>query len=346
VPPSADGGDGRGRVAVILVDFNAGDLLPRALRCLQEQTRRPDRTVVVDNASTDGSAEEVERDFPDVEVLRMGANVGFAAANNAGVAAVGDCEWVALLNTDAFAEPTWLAALLEAAADAPGAASFGSRMMRAGAPQEIDGTGDVYHVSGFAWRRDHGRVLATAPDALRREEIFSACAAAALYRRDAYLAAGGLDERFFTYHEDVDLGFRLRLDGHACLYVPASVVQHVGSATAGADSDHTVFYSQRNMVWTWVKNMPWPLALLYLPQHVLVNALMIAWYLTRGRGPLVLRAKRDALRGLPRVLAERRAVQRRRRVGAAQVRAPMARGLTGYVAGAGRAAGRSTGTLG
>lgn len=335
----------RTRVAVILVDFNAGELLPRALRCLDAQTRRPDRVLLVDNASTDGSVEAVERDFPHVEVLRMGVNAGFAAANNAGVAAAGDCDWVALLNTDAFADPRWLEALLEAAESHPECSSFASRMMRATAPGEIDGSGDVYHVSGLAWRRDHGRALADAPRALSAQEVLSACAGAAMYRREVFLAQGGFDEHLTSYLEDADLGLRLRLAGHRCLYVPDAVVEHVGSATTGLESEYTVYHSQRNMVWVWLKTMPWPLAALYLPQHLLVNALMALWFSLRGRRAATLRAKRDALAGIPRVLRQRRAVQRGRRVGARELRAQMATGLDAYSTAFGRARGRVRGEL-
>ena len=318
------------RVAVILVDYNAGEVLPRALRCLDAQTRRADRVIVVDNDSSDGSAEAVERDFEDVEVLRMGRNAGFAAGNNAGVAVVDDCDWVALLNTDAYAHPGWLEALIDAAEAHPEASSFASRMMRADHPGELDGSGDVFHVSGFCWRRHFGRRLEDEPEAGRPAEVFGACAGAALYRRDAFREVGGFDERFFCYLEDVDLSFRLQLAGHRCRYVPDSVVDHVGSATAGYESEFTVYHSHRNMVWAWVKNMPGPLALLYAPMHIAANLASVAWFARRGLGGVVWRAKRDALRELGRVLRERRAVQSRRRASVWQVRRRMAGGLSVY----------------
>ena len=96
-------------------------------------------------------------------------------------------------------------------------------------------------------------------------EIFAPCAAAALYRRAAFLEAGGFDEHFFCYMEDVDLGFRLRLLGYRCGYAPAAIVHHVGSGTTGARSPFTVYHGHRNLVWTYVKNMPTPWFWLYLP---------------------------------------------------------------------------------
>jgi GT2 family glycosyltransferase len=182
----------------------------------------------------------------------------------------------------------------------------------------IDGEGDSYGVNGFAWRRHHGRRLESQPPG--PEEVFSACAAAALYRREAFLAAGGFDERFFCYVEDVDLGFRLRLRGEGCLYVPNAVVQHVGSAVTGRASDFSVYHAQRNLVWTFAKNMPAPLLWLYLPQHVLLNLAAVAWYSLRGQARTVLRAKRDALRGLGEIRASRREAQSARTASARALR--------------------------
>ena len=152
-------------------------------------------------------------------------------------------------------------------------------------------------------------------------EVFAPCAAAALYRRAAFEEIGGFDERFFCYFEDVDLGFRLRLRGYRCLYVPDAIVRHVSSALSGYRSDFAVYHGERNAVWTFVKNMPGPLFWLYLPQHLALNVAALFYYPWRGQGRVVWRAKRDAILGLPAALRERRAVQqRRRRVASAPAR--------------------------
>lgn len=318
-------------MAAVIVNFNGGEIVERTLEALAAQTVRPERTIVVDNASSDGSPDAIAARFPGVELLRLEENVGFAAGNNAGVSAAEGCEWVALVNPDAFPDPPWLERLLDAARAQPEFTFFGSLLLRADDPDEVDGTGDSYHVGGMAWRRDNGRPIAEAH--LEAGEIFSPCAAAALYRRDAFLDAGGFDETFFAYYEDSDLAFRLRLLGHRCWYEPAAVARHVGFSSAGEESPFTVFHSQRNLVWAWVKNMPGPLLALYLPQHLLVNVLNIGWYSVRGRGGPVLRSKIAALRGLPRVLRERKRLQRRRTTTASELRSHMARGLGPYTTG-------------
>ena len=99
---------------------------------------------------------------------------------------------------------------------------FASKLISADNPRVLDGAGDNYHVSGLVWRRGHGNTAQGEMNAPR--EVFAPCAAAALYRRSALIDVGGFDEDFFCYVEDVDLGFRLRLAGHRCLYVPQAVV--------------------------------------------------------------------------------------------------------------------------
>lgn len=317
------------KIAVIIVNWNGGETLRRCLAAVASQERRADRVILVDNASEDGSLERALAEFPFVEPIRMKANVGFAAANNAALRVCADCDWVALLNPDAFPMPSWLARLAAAAEQNPAYAAFASQLRQAGDEGVLDGAGDVYHVSGLAWRAGHG----VTPAADSPREVFSPCAAAALYRREALLEVGGFDERYFCYLEDVDLGFRLRLRGHRSLYVPDAVALHVGSGTTGKGSAFSTYHGHRNLVWTFFKDMPAPLLALYLPQHVLVNLLSVVWFVARGQARAIVRAKWDALRGLPAILAERRRVQRERRVGARELRRAMARGwLTPYAA--------------
>jgi GT2 family glycosyltransferase len=317
------------RVAVAIVTRDAGSLIGEALDHLSRQTLAPARAIVVDNASSDGSLDGLEKRYPTVELVRLDRNVGFAAANNIAARKADGCDWIALLNPDAFPAPTWLEELARAAETHPEYTFFASRLNLAGS-QALDGRGDSYHVSGWAWQRDHGRPQGEVDEGAP-EEVFSPCAAAALYRRDAFLEAGGFDERFFCYAEDTDLSFRLRLAGHRCLYVPQAVVEHVGSATTGRESDFGIYHAHRNLVWTYAKDMPAPLVWLYLPQHLLMNLLAVVWFSSRGHPRAILRAKLDALRGLRGALAQRPSVQATRVRSARELRRGMARGLSGYL---------------
>ena len=300
-------------------------MLRRCLTFLSAQTKQPEVVWVVDNASSDGSADCVA-EFSNCRLLAAGGNLGFAAGNNL---AFRECstEFVALLNPDAFAEPGWLAALLVAAEANPDCASFGSRQLVAERPEYLDGIGDAYHVSGLVWRERHGRLQQS--DDLKPREIFAPCAAAALYRRSALAVAGEFDEDHFCYLEDVDLGFRLRLAGYRALYVPDAVVHHVGSATSGGQhSDFALYHGHRNLVWTYVKNMPGALFWLCLPLHILLNLIVLLVFSARGRGGVIVRAKRDALKGLPRMWAKRQAIQKNRRVSVLSIWGVLDKGLS------------------
>lgn len=298
-------------VAVIVVNWNGGAHLEACLRALAAQTETGFRALVVDNASRDGSQALVQA-LGDARfsLLQLDSNTGFARANNLGVAHCAGSELIALLNPDAFPEPGWLSQLVLAAKDFPHVAAFGSHLVDASDRSLSDGTGDAYHFSGRAFRRDHG---ARVQDSKRPAgRIFSPCAAAALYRRSAWSEAGGFDEDFFCYLEDVDLGFRMRLLGWEAMHVPSALCYHAGSALTGRRSDFSTYYGQRNMVWTFVKNMPSWLFWLLLPAHLLLNLCAPVAFVGRRQVRLVLRAKRDALRHWPALWRKRRAVQRAR----------------------------------
>lgn len=317
-----------------VVNFNGGETLHSCLKAVVRQSLLPERILLIDNASTDNSCWEIEREFPQVEVLRLDTNRGFAAAANLAIQEAVGCSWVALLNADAMPSRRWLERMLRAGKRLPRAASLSSQLLMARDPQRLDGAGDVYHVCGAAWRSGHGRIAAehaAASDALPRE-VFSACAAAAVYRRDAVLDVGGFDESFFCYFEDVDLGYRLRLAGYQAWHVPHARVRHVGSGSTGVRSDFAVYHGHRNLVWSFVRNTPPALFWRHLPQHILWNLATVLWFTLLGRGRLILRSKWHALLDLPRIWRERRRLQAKRNVAAARLPKAMASGLlTPYI---------------
>jgi GT2 family glycosyltransferase len=311
-------------VAVIVVNWNSGSDLEKCLTALTGQTHRPRQIIVVDNASSDDSLSGIEENFPDVKLTRLNDNTGFSHANNLGVEKVKNCDWIAFLNPDAFAELNWLENLILAAERNPEFSFFGSHMLRYGSEDEMDGTGDVYHVSGLAWRRDHG--LKASKSNRETGEIFSACAAAAMIRKEVFLEVGGFDETFHSYFEDVDLGFRIRLLGHRSLYVADAVVAHVGSGSTHRTSDYAVYHGHRNLVWAYVKNMPGALFWIYLPQHVLANLAALVWFAIKGKGKVIFRAKWDAVKGLPNAFAQRKAIQGNLKVSTRTIRKALAKG--------------------
>lgn len=295
-------------VSVIIVNWNGARFLPRCLASLTIQNFSNFEVILVDNNSTDNSWLNLQDKWPQLQlrVERLDENKGFAAANNIG-GQMARGHWLALLNADAFPTSTWLENLVRAAQTQTRYSFFASRILQADRPELIDGLGDVYHISGLAWRRYHN--CPATGLGLTAEEVFSPCAAAAMYTREDFNSVAGFDQRFGSYHEDVDLGFRLRLRGQRCLYVPEAVVYHVGSASVGPRSDFVVYHGHRNLVWCFVQNMPGPLFWRSLPAHLVANLLFAFFYTLRGQGQAIWKAKLDALAGLPTALNRRRSLQ-------------------------------------
>lgn len=305
---SVNASDAVFRCTVIIVNWNSWDILSKCLEKLHNQTFQNFNVLVIDNASSNPAPADLQIRHPDVTLIQNKTNLGFAAANNQAFKFLADSKWVVLLNPDAFAEPNWLEELASAAINNSDYAMFASRQLMDGNQGLLDGDGDVYHISGLVWRAGHGT---PANKSVRvPQEIFSPCAAAALYRRDALLDIGGFDEDFFCYIEDVDLGFRLRLRGHHCLLVPTAVVRHIGSATTGGHrSDFSIYHGHRNLVWTFVKNMPGVLFWTLLPLHIMMNCATMCIFAFRGKGRVIFRAKLDAIKNMPQTWIKRKQIQ-------------------------------------
>ena len=310
-------------VTIIIANWNGQFFLPTCLKALSAQTFTDFEVLVIDNGSTDGSVDTLQNDWPEVRLIQLESNQGFAAANNQG-AKLAAGEWVAFLNNDAYPEPGWLTALLASAQAHPGCTAFSSRILLVDPPNLLDSTGDIYHISGNAWHRGyrHEAQDFNPPHG----DVFSACAAAALYRKADFLASGGFDEDYFAYMEDIDLGFRLRLNNLFTHYVPDAVVRHVGSATAGIESEFTVYHVHRNLVWCYVTNMPGGYLWLYLPVHLISALIFMVYYAKHGLGKPYLKAKWDALVGLKVAIHKRKHVQSQRKVDPGTVVAGMDHG--------------------
>ena len=232
----------RPRVTAIVPHWNRRGLLETLLGSIHSQTRGFDEVVVVDNGSTDGSAELAER--AGARVLRMGRNAGFAAAVNRGIEASSPqrADWVAILNNDVTLAPDWLEKLMTAG---PGWFATG-KLLRTAHPTTLDGTFDEISRGACACRC--GAAQPDAPVWNQTRPIRFAPMTAALFRRVLFDEIGLLDETFGSYLEDVDFGLRCALAGRAGLYVPAATAHHRGSSTLGEWNSDTVRYIARNQV--------------------------------------------------------------------------------------------------
>jgi GT2 family glycosyltransferase len=296
------------RLTVGIPTYNGRELLEIVLPSLRRQQFRDFRVVVVDDASSDDTVTWLAEHWPEVEVIAHPSNRGVTAALNSCITA-DRTELVALLNKDVELDPSCLGELVDALQEHPKAAVACAKLLKYSRREVLDGAGDVYSWGGRARRRGKGSRDTHQYD--EPQEVFSACAAAAVYRRTAFDQVGSFDERFFFNYEDVDWCFRAQLAGWSCRYVPTAIAYHKSSATLGGNETRNIklYYSWRNSIWVVAKNYPvWALVrhspeLVYVQIRHLVRAAQIR------RVSLWLRVWRDAIAGLPAMLSDRRRIQ-------------------------------------
>ena len=303
---------------MVVPNWNGERFLATCLGSLRRQSFEDFETVLVDNGSTDGSVAFAGRNFPEVRVLPLPENRGFSAAVNAGIRS-SDAEYVALLNNDTETDPRWLEALVAAAETHPEAGFFASKLVDFDDRRILDGAGDVLRRSGLPYRLGHGE-----PDRGQYDEmtfVFGACAGAAMYRRSMLGDVGLFDEDFFANCEDGDLSFRAQLAGYRCLFVPGSVVYHMGSATFGKRSATSTRLGTRNSLCLLVKNLPAPLVPGFLPFVAAGQLSRLVVTAATSTLKAHLEGLAGALRLLPLMLRKRREIQKRRQVPVEYIRA-------------------------
>jgi GT2 family glycosyltransferase len=298
------------QVRIIVVNWNGRVFLEDCLQSIRRQTYRSFAVTLVDNGSTDGSLEFVSARFPEVHVIPLKENRGFAEANNYVLKNL-TTPYAALLNNDAVADPRWLESLVETLEQTKEAGFAASKMLYYDRPEVIDRCGDGYTRAGAGLLRGRGE---PAGHYGRREWIFGACAGAALYRASMLKDIGLFNGDFFLLYEDVDLSFRAQLKGYKCLYVPEAVVYHKGSGSLVHDSPLSVYYGHRNLEWVYIQNMPAQLIPRTIIPHMIYNISALCYFVAHGRGIDYLRAKKDALKGLKPALKKRRRIQSSRTV--------------------------------
>ena len=227
------------------------------------------------------------------------------------------------LNNDTIPAVDWLARLHAASLAAPDRDLVTSRIVFLDRPDIVDSAGDGYLRAGGAFKHGHGAYIA---GFMSSREVFGACGAAFLIRRDVFERLNGFDEDFFMVYEDVDLSYRARLAGYRCWYAADAVVRHAGSGTLGVMSSSAVFHGQRNLEWVWLKNTPRGLLLRTIPSHLVYTLAGVAHYASKGLVGPVLKGKIYALLGLPGLMAKRRLVQRERRVASSSLERHLERG--------------------
>jgi GT2 family glycosyltransferase len=293
--------------SLITLSYRSGDNIERCLSALVTQ----DAEIIHADNGGDLDMTALAAKFPTVRQIANPVNFGFAIGMNRAVAqSMG--EWIGLINPDAFMDAGWLDAMKAAIAQYPDVKLFTSLQLDAEHPDRLDGAGDALTFFGFPYRAGIGH---KAPPHMEIAEVFAPCGAAMLIRRDLWDQLGGFDEDFFCYCEDADLGFRARLLGERCLFVPEAQVSHIGSASLGVRSDFALYHGYRNRLWLYLKNMPLTLLILTLPLHIGLTLAGAVKDTLKGKGRLAWRALRDAWQALRPILEHRKLIQKTRQIG-------------------------------
>ena len=318
--------------SVIILNWNGRHLLEECLDSVSSQSFRDFETIVVDNGSTDGSVDWLKDRCGDAfSTVALPSNLGFAGGNNAGIR-VARGRYVILLNNDTAVDPAWLAALADAVRRYPDAGMFTPKILNYYRRDEIDNTGHLIYPDGLARGRDRLEKDDGRFDEAGETLWPSGCAG--VYKREMLDEIGLLDESFFAYGEDVDLGLRGRWAGWGCYYVPMAVVYHRYSATTGAYSPRKAFLVERNRFWILMKNFPWgdilvsPAWTMYRYGMHLKGAMIGQGASSRSAGAFpvwrlflaILSAEAAGLVGLPRMLKERREIREHRRITSTEFR--------------------------
>jgi GT2 family glycosyltransferase len=267
-------------VAVIIPNYNGKKYLADCLKSLQKQTFKDFCVIIVDNASTDGSAEQVAN----AEIIRLTENTGFANAVNVGIRRASEVEakYAFLLNNDTRCDEGAIEALVKTLDKHPKIFSAQAKMLQFKDTGKVDDAGDYYCALGWAFSPSKDRDSAKYS---KRTSITSSCAGAAMYRMEVFEKIGFFDDVHFCYLEDMDIGYRARLYGYHNVMEPEAIVYHAGSASSGSRyNTFKVELTAANNLYLIYKNMPFLQVLINLPLIVIGLLIKHIFYTKKGLG--------------------------------------------------------------
>lgn len=300
------------KCAIVIPNWNGREEIGACLESLRQQSEKA-HVVVVENGSTDGSLEYIQRHFPEVEVLPQEKNLGFAGGVNAGIKHAMDSgfDYIALLNNDAVAHKDWTSHLTKCM-DTNDMTGIVTCKLLSQDGAFLDSTGDQYTTWGLPFPRDRG---VPAKDAYnQQEEVFGASGGASLYRADMLEEIGLFDEDFFAYYEDVDISFRAQLAGWKVLYEPRAEAYHATGSTSSKIPGFTTYQTFKNYPLLFWKNVPARLLPKMLPRFTIAYTSIFISSILGGRGWPAVKGFARMLTLLPKKLAERRKIQQSRKV--------------------------------
>lgn len=285
------------KVSVVTPNYNGKDFLYAYFESLIKNSNEIGEVIIVDNGSRDGSQEFIRNyrekvDFP-IVLIENSQNLGFAEAVNQGISKA-RYDYIFSLNNDTVVEKSAIFELFNLLNSEERIFSVSSKMVQFNNPELIDDAGDDYTLLAYTKKRGNNQNL---NKFIEVSEVFSSCAGAALYRKDLLEELGGFDSEFFAYMEDVDLGYRARINGYKNLFCPNAVVYHIGSATTGSQyNEFKVRLAARNNVWVVYKNLPIPQKIVNILFLFLGFLIKYMFFLKKGFGPIYLNGLKEGLK--------------------------------------------------
>ncbi|MBQ3512614.1 MAG: glycosyltransferase family 2 protein [Lachnospiraceae bacterium] len=267
------------KATVVIPNYNGLKFLKPCLESLKNQSEQDYATIIIDNASKDGSIEFIKENYPEILLIENQENLGFSKAVNQGIAAT-KTPYVILLNNDTVVEKDFVKELVSAIEENPSYFSVASKMLSYRERDKVDDAGDMINLFGWSFQRGNAH---SETEYSEKKEVFSACAGAAIYRMEILNRIGVFDPLHFAYLEDMDLGFRAKRYGYKNMFCPNAIVYHIGSATSGSSlSEFKVRLTARNQVFLWYKNMPLLQLIWNLPFFIMGCLLQCIMFGRRG----------------------------------------------------------------
>ena len=314
-------------VSIIIVNCNGRGFLQGCLESIFNQSCSDFEIIFIDNGSTDDSVQYVKEKFPDVIIIENRENLGFARANNQGIA-IAKGKYIALLNNDTVVDREWIKSLLaKAESSSEKVGMWAGKILSMQEPRKIDSVGGLM-ISPDGIAKGRGRLEEDVGQYDNDDEVFIPSACAALFKKEMLDEIGLFDEDFFAYCEDTDIGLRARLAGWRTVSVPKAVVYHYYSGTTGKYTSMKAYLVERNHVWLAVKNFPLS-RLLFFPFYTIWRDMFQVYgiLLKRGAGGrfvedfsgarlfiILVKAFWSALGGIPMMARKRLSVQAKRAV--------------------------------
>jgi hypothetical protein len=308
-------------VSIIIPHWRGQKILQRSLASLQRCSYRAVEILLVDNGCDDGSVQRAQQEFPEIRVLRLEKNLGFAGGCNFGLQNAAG-KYALLFNDDAEATPDFLDPLVEIMESDPQIAACQPKIRSLEFPEKFDyagANGGFLDVLGFPFCR--GRIFMTLEDDHGQYddacELFWASGACCLLRMSALQQVGLLDVAFFAHMEEIDLDWRLHLAGYRIVSAPVSIVQHQAGSTLHPDKPYKIYLNHRNSLIMMLKNYSARTLLWVLPGRMVLDAVAFWYRILHGdfrRAFAIVRAGLHVLRNWRSIRSRRRESQKSRRL--------------------------------